>query len=146
MLGGAMMIPRAEGSFSSEFTFVGLTAGTARPGLVGVDMAFVVAPRALGYGFLVIGTRANIAVPVPLASNVLLIPSAGATLLGGIGAGGGDVMHGLNGSVAVAVFDKPLAAQSSSIGLRVALAVHRFGSEGNARIQVLEFGIVRRRR
>jgi hypothetical protein len=146
MIGGTVMMPRAEGAFSTEFSFVGVTTATAKPGRPGVDMAFVMAPRAALSGLLLLGVRANFALPIPLGRQVLLTPSAGLSLLGGLGGFGGGGVTGYNGTLAVVLFDKPLEDRTPSIGFRAALAQHQFGSGQSGALRMLELGIVRRSR
>lgn len=144
MIGGTIMMPRADGGFSGEFTFVGVTTATAKPGHPGVDMAFVLAPRALTAGLLLVGVRANVALPIPIGRHAVVTPSAGVSMLGalgGFGVGGGTA--GYNGALAVVVFDKPFEDRTPSIGFRAALAQHRFGSGESGTVRMLEIGLVR---
>ena len=137
------MIPQVSGRSGAEFTAVGLTVSPARPNRLGAELAFVVVPYALGFGVVAGAVRANIGLPIRLGPNMLLVPSAGLTLLGALGSGVGGGRRGVNGTVAlVYVFDSTQAS-ASSIGLRAALAFHRFGSSDDGGIRMFEIGIVR---
>jgi hypothetical protein len=140
MLGGTLMIPPA----GAEFFAVGLTAATARPLRLGTDLAFGIVPRALASGLFAAGVRANLAVPLPLGSNTLLIPSAGVSLLGAGSALGFAGARGYNGTIAMVGFGKPIADRSRAIGFRVAYSAHTFGDLASVPLlHVLEVGIVR---
>ena len=145
MIGGTIMIPQVSGGSGAEFTAVGLTVSPARPNRLGAELAFVIVPYALGFGVVAGAVRANIGLPIRLGPNMLLVPSAGLTLLGALGSGVGGGSRGVNGTVAlVYVFDANPA--SASIGVRAALAVHQFGSGQEGALRMFELGIVRWRR
>ena len=145
MIGGTIMIPQVSGMSAAEFTAVGLTVSPARPNRIGPDLAFVIFPRALGYGVVGGAVRANIGLPIAMGPHMLFVPSAGLSLVGGVGYGAGG-MQGLNGTLALLWFADAPAASASSLGLRAALALHRFGGDAEGTIRVLEIGIVRWKR
>jgi hypothetical protein len=146
MLGGTIMIPSSNVVSGSEFSAIGLTVGPARLNRVGPDLAFVIVPRGIVSGALAGAVRANIGLPVPLGAHTLLVPSIGVTLVGGLGSGGGAGARGVNGSVALLYFADPPETIGSSIGLRLALTLHRFGSGSNGSLRMLELGLVRWKR
>ena len=143
MIGGTIMIPQVSGRSGAEFTAVGLTVSPARPNRLGAELAFVVVPYALGFGVVAGAVRANIGLPIRLGPNMLLVPSAGLTLLGALGSGVGGGRRGVNGTVALVYGFDSTQASASSIGLRAALAFHRFGSSDDGGIRMFEIGIVR---
>lgn len=146
MLGGTVMMPSAAGGADVSLVALGLSAGTLRPNALGGDLAFVVLPRAVIAGVLVVGVRANLALPLVVGRNALLVPSAGVSLLGAAGAGGVGGLPGLNGTMAMIFFTRPLSDPGPAHGLRIALAMHRFGRDGEGGVQMLEIGFVRRAR
>ncbi|MCY7378700.1 MAG: hypothetical protein LH467_05085, partial [Gemmatimonadaceae bacterium] len=84
---------------------------------------------------LLSGARGGVALPLALAPNVLLLPSAGLTLIGGAGAGGVGGTWGTNLGAA-AVFG------SGSMGFRTGVTWHRLNDSADG-IWLLEFGVVR---
>ncbi|MES3034694.1 MAG: hypothetical protein V4813_11920 [Gemmatimonadota bacterium] len=143
-LGGTVMMPRATGGANLALLGIGLSAGTLRPNIIGGDLAFVVSPTALAFGALIGGVRANLALPVAVGGSTLLVPSAGVSLLGGAASGGFGGVAGVNGTMAVIFFSRPLAEPGPSLGLRIAVASHRFGQDGDASVRMLEVGFVKR--
>ncbi len=143
ILGGTIMIPQVSGMSAAEFTAVGLTVTPARPNRLGADLAFVIVPRALGYGVVGGAVRANIGLPIRAGPNMLFVPSVGVSLVGAVGAIGGFGTQGVNATLALLYrFDPPRAGESS-IGLRTALGFHRFGSSADGGVRMFEIGIVR---
>lgn len=142
--GVTVMMPRVDGGGSLALTAVGLSAGSLRPHTLGGDLAFVALPAGLAFAVLAGGIRANLAVPITVGRSSLLVPSAGASLLGAAGSGGFGGLAGINGTLAVILFDRPLAEAGPSRGLRIAIASHRFGRNGDAAVRMLEIGFVKR--
>lgn len=136
MVGGSLGALRFGDAFAPlEYTTVGMHFTKVRPGALGADFSFGIVPRALADGFLLSGTRAGIALPLTLSPSVMVLPSAGLTLIAGAGAGGVGGTGGTNLGAA-AVFG------SGSRGLRTGLTWHRL-SEGGEGIWLLEFGVVK---
>ena len=100
-----------------------------------LNISIGILPRILADGFLLAGARGGVALPLALAPNVLLLPSAGLTLIGGLGAGGGGGTWGSNLGAA-AVFG------SGSTGFRTGVTWHRL-NDGGESIWLLEFGVVK---
>jgi hypothetical protein len=142
MVGGTVIIPRGAAGYAS----VGLTAGSTRAARPGLDLAAVIVPRALTEGFVMVGVRANIAVPIAIGRSALLVPSVGATLLGAAGVLGPDGARGYNGTLALMLFDKPLDSNLPALGFRAAVATHRLGDLSPGSVHMLELGFVRRGR
>ena len=136
MVGGSLGTFRYGGVFAPlEYTTIGMHFTQLRPGALGADFSIGIVPRALADGFLLSGARGGVALPLAIAPNVILLPSAGLTLIGGAGAGGAGGTWGANLGGA-AVFG------SGSTGLRTGITWHRL-SESTAGIWLLEFGVVR---
>ncbi|MCC7052905.1 MAG: hypothetical protein IT355_06520 [Gemmatimonadaceae bacterium] len=142
LVGGTIMLPSSSESLDLSFAAIGLTATSLRPNRPGPDFAVVVVPRALGFGVVVGGVRANLSLPIAVSPGVWLVPSGGLTLLGALGSSGATGAHGLNGALALIVARRSAGAASSSVGLRVALSRHRFGDADH--FTMLEAGFVRR--
>ena len=93
-------------------------------------------PRALAEGVAVVGARGGVALPLALSSGVLVLPSAGVSFVGGVGAGGGGATAGLNAGIAAVLFG------ASSVGLRTGVTWHHFGNSESA-VALWEIGFVR---
>lgn len=142
-VGGAVLLPQTSDEYGLSFLALGITATSVRPGRIGPDLAFVVVPRALQAGALVGGVRANAGFPVALSPAVVLLPSAGVSLLGAAGLFGVAGVGGLNATMALHFFRASESGLPAKSGLRVALGQHRFsGAGGN--VTFVEFGFVRR--
>lgn len=136
MVGGSLGRIRYGGEFAPlEYTTLGMHFTQVRPGALGADFSIGIVPRVLADGFLLSGARGGLALPFALAPNILLLPSAGLTLIGGLGAGGGGGTWGSNLGAA-AVFG------SGSTGMRTGVTWHRL-SDGGESIWLLEFGVAK---
>ena len=136
MVGGSLGSLRYGGEFAPlEYTTIGMHFTQVRPGALGADFSIGIVPRALTEGFLLSGARGGIAVPLALTPNVLLLPSAGLTLIGGMGAGGVGGTWGSNLGAA-AVFG------SGSTGFRTGVTWHRLSGGGDG-IWLLELGVAK---
>lgn len=136
MVGGSLGTLRLNGEFAPlEYTTIGMHFTQVRPGALGADFSIGILPRVLADGFLLAGARGGVALPLALAPNVLLLPSAGLTLIGGLGAGGGGGTWGSNLGAA-AVFG------SGSRGFRTGVTWHRLSGGGEG-IWLLELGVAK---
>lgn len=142
--GVTVMMPRVDGGGGLVLTAVGMSAGSLRTHTLGGDLAIVALPAGLAFAVLAGGIRANLAVPITVGRSSLLVPSAGASLLGAAGSGGFGGLAGTNGTLAVILFDRPLTEPGPSRGLRIAIASHRFGRNADAAVRILEIGFVKR--
>jgi len=135
IVGGSAGTLRYNGEFAPlELTTIGMHFTRVRPGALGPDFSIGIVPRALADGFLLSGARGGVALPLALAPNVLLLPSAGLTLIGGAGAGGVGGTWGTNLGAA-AVFG------SGSMGFRTGVTWHRLNDSADG-IWLLELGVV----
>lgn len=107
-----------------------------RPSRLSGDFSFGTMPHALMEGVMVLGVRAGLAVPLALYPGVFILPSAGVSLVGVAGGGGGGAVAGVNSGLA-AVF-----LGNNAPGLRVGMTWHKFEETGGA-LWLLEIGIVR---
>lgn len=136
MVGGSVGMLRYGGEFAPlQYSTIGMHFTQVRPGALGADFSIGIIPRVLAEGFLLAGARGGVALPFALAPNVLLLPSAGLTLIGGLGAGGGGGTWGSNLGAA-AVFG------SGSVGFRTGVTWHRLSGGGDG-IWLLEFGVAK---
>jgi hypothetical protein len=136
LVGASVGVPGSGGEAAPSLFTVGAHFTQLRPGRLGADLALGTIPRAVTEGAVVGGARAGVALPLALSQGVLLLPSAGASLLGGVGAGGGAGTAGLNAGVAAVVFP------AGAVGLRTGVTWHRF-EEARAGLWLLEVGLVR---
>ena len=85
-------------------------------------------------GFVPIGVRAGVALPLAAAPHLLVIPSAGVSGIGAIGPEGSAGLGGVNAGIAT-------VAHVGSLGLRSGATWHHFqGAQGA--IWLLEIGFV----
>ena len=75
---------------------VGLHYTEIRPGKIGLDFSFGTCPLTLALGALSVASRGGLTVPIELRRGLLLLPSAGASLVGIAGLGGGGATFGYN--------------------------------------------------
>jgi hypothetical protein len=136
LVGASFGVPGYGTEPLMELFTIGIQWTQLRPGRLGADFSLGTMPRAFAEGVAVVGLRAGGALPLTLSPGVLLLPSAGASLIGGAGAGGGGGLVGLNAGVAAVVFG------TSATGLRTGVTWHRF-QEGRGAIWLVEIGVVR---
>ena len=92
-------------------------------------------PRALSHESIVLGSRLDAAVPIPLTSDLWLIPSAGGSVIGGgSSSGGGGAFAGVNAGVSAIVW-------SGRIGVRTNMTWHHFIDAPGA-VWLAEIGLV----
>jgi hypothetical protein len=136
LVGASIGLPGAGGEAAPSLFTVGAHVTQLRPGRPGVDLAVGTVPRALAEGVVALGARAGVGLPLALSRGVLVLPSAGASLLGGVGAGGVGGTAGLHAGVAAVVLP------ASTVGLRAGVTWHRFEETGGG-LWLLEVGFVR---
>lgn len=126
LIGGSFGVPGYRNEPIPELFTIGIHWTQLRPGRLGADFSLGTMPRVLAEGVAVLGVRAGGALPLALAPRVLFVPSAGVSLIGGAGPGGGGGAAGLNAGVAAVIFG------TSSAGLRTGITWHRFEDTGGA--------------
>jgi hypothetical protein len=136
LTGASIGVPAYEGDAVTEMLTIGVHWTQLRPGRLGADFSLGTMPRALAEGVVVVGARGGVALPLALSSGVLVLPSAGVSFVGGVGAGGGGATAGLNAGIAAVLFG------ASSVGLRTGVTWHRFGNSESA-VALWEIGFVR---
>lgn len=137
LFGVSLGVPGYGSSVASEAITMSGHWTQLRPRRPGADISVFLLPRALAEGVALGGARANLAIPIELARNALLLPSAGLSLIGAAGPSDAVAVYGLNAGVAAV-----LAPDSGSEGLRVGITFHAF-EETAAGVWHLEVGWVR---
>jgi hypothetical protein len=134
LVGASIGLPGYDGQPVPELFTVGLNATQIKPGRLGADFALGTMPRALGFGAGVVGARAGGVLPFTLAPDVLLLPSAGVSVIGAAGDGGGTALAGVNAGIAAVMWTGP-------VGIRTGITWHHFEDSRGA-IWLVEFGFV----
>lgn len=136
LFGASVGVPGYRGEPAPELFTVGFQWTQLSPHRLGADFSLGTMPRLLAEGVAVVGFRAGVAAPLTLAPSVLLLPSAGVSVIGGMGGGGAGGTTGLNAGVAAVV------RQTGSVGLRTGITWHRF-QDTEAALWLFEVGVVR---
>lgn len=127
-------LPGFRGETLPELFTLGVQWTHADPHRVGLDFSVGVPPRAFLEGVAVLGFRGGFAFPIALGPHVLVLPSAGGSLVAGLGGGGAAVFRGFNTGLATVLL-------SGSRGFRTGVTCHWF--EGEPRpLWLWETGIV----
>ena len=135
LVGGSVGIPAAGGTTSVDLFTVAAQWTQVRPRGLGADFALGTMPRALAEGLVVGFGRAGFALPFQISKGVLILPTAGVTVVGAASGDGGGSNTGLNAGVAAVIFG------TRSVGLRTGVTWHRFtGAE--ASVSLWELGLV----
>ena len=135
MVGGSIGVVGFGTNVASELTTVSIHFTQMQPDRLGLEFSIGTIPRLLLEGlFVVVVARPGVVLPIELAPGVLILPSAGATLVGALGSGGAGSVVGYNVGGA-AVFG------AASTGFRVGLTWHQLQTPGSG-LWLLELGIV----
>jgi hypothetical protein len=135
IVGGSLGVPGYESEIIAEAFTIGVHWTRVRPGRLGADFSFGTIPRTLVEGVFVLGLRGGVALPLLLSPGTWLLPSTGASLIGGVSGGGGGGAIGYNAGVAAAFFG------TSRTGLRSGITWHRFQDFRGA-VWLVEVGFV----
>jgi hypothetical protein len=117
------------------FTF-GMHWTQVRPGHLGADVSIGTVPRVLAEGVVIAAARLGVTYPLSVAPGVLLLPTAGLSVIGGAGAGGAGATTGYNLGGAVVLGTGP-------VGFRAGATWHRLDLSSSA-VWLVELGIVGR--
>jgi hypothetical protein len=134
LVGASVGLPGYGGQTVPELFTVGLNATQIKPGRLGADFALGTMPRALGNGAGVLGARAGGVLPFALTPDLLLLPSAGLSVIGAAGGGGGVALAGINAGMAAVLWTGP-------VGIRTGITWHHFEDSRGA-IWLIELGVV----
>ena len=116
-----------------ELSTVGLHVTQVNRGSIGADFSIGTIPRLFAEGAFALGTRLGVTTPLQLAPGVLLLPSAGLTLIAGAGGGGAGALYGYNLGGATVL-------GTGNVGLRAGVTWHLM-SEAQEGIWLFEVGI-----
>ena len=136
LVGASVGVPIVDGAAIPDLFTIGINWTQLRPGRLGADFSLGTMPRALTGGVVAGGARGGVALPLALSRGVLVLPSAGISLLGAAGTGGGEGTTGFNAGLAAVIHG------AGSAGLRTGVTWHSFGDAGGA-VWLWEVGIVR---
>ena len=139
LVGGSIGVPTFAGETSSELFTIAVHGTQLRSGGLGADFAVGTMPRALAAGVAVGFVRGGVALPFHLSRAVLMLPSAGVSLVGAASSDGGGMNTGLNAGLAAVIFG------TGSVGLRTGVTWHRFAN-AEASVSLWELGLVHVRR
>jgi len=115
LIGASVGLPGYEREPAPELFTIGMNFTQMRPGRFGADFAIGTMPRAFAFGAGVLGARAGVVLPIAPTPDVLFLPSAGVSLVGGAGEGGGAAIGGLNaGAAMVDVYGSSQRSYSSA--------------------------------
>jgi hypothetical protein len=130
-------IPGYEREAVPELFTIGLNVSQTRPGRLGADFSIGTMPRALIARAAVLGARAGVVLPIAPTPDILVLPSAGVSLLGGVGEGGAAALAGVNAGIATVIW-------SGDVGVRTGITWHHF-QDARGAIWLVEFGVVHTR-
>jgi hypothetical protein len=114
----------------AQLATLGVNVTQVTPAHAGIDISVGTIPYAVALGGLVFATRVDAALPMRLRPSLLLLPSAGISLVGSTGGGAG----GLNAGLATIL-------SSGHVGLRTGATVHVFANATRP-IWLIEVGVV----
>ena len=135
LIGVSAGIPGYDKQAAPELFTIGVNASQIKPGRLGADLSLGTMPRAFIEGVGVLGGRAGAVFPIAPTPDVLLLPSAGLSLVGGGGGDGGGAIGGFNAGLAAVIW-------SGDVGVRTGVTVHRF-ADLRGTVWLVEFGVVR---
>ena len=137
LVGASVGLPGYEREPAPELFTIGMNFTQMRPGRFGADFAIGTMPRAFAFGAGVLGARAGVVLPIAPTPDVLFLPSAGVSLVGGAGEGGGAAIGGLNAGAAMVFW-------TNDVGFRSGITWHRF-QDFRESVWLVEIGIVHAR-
>ena len=127
--------PGTGSTFESEFFTLGVQWSDVEPGRTGIDLGVGTLPRVLFEGVLGFGARAALVRPVGIAEALVLLPTAGLSLLAGVAEGGVGGAYGRHMGLGAL-----LASPGGAIGLRPGVSAHRFAGAEET-LWLLELGV-----
>jgi hypothetical protein len=137
MVGGSIgMLGSGTQLAPAELMTIGVHFTQVRPGRLGADISVGTIPRTLSDGIVAVGARLGVALPLAVAPGVLLLPSAGFSLIGAAGGGGAGGTAGYNVGGA-AVFG------TGPVGFRTGITWHHMDFSNSA-LWLLEVGVAGR--
>lgn len=134
LAGASLGMPGYRSTTAPSLMTVAFNVSRLRPGHIGPDLSIGTLPSFLSEGAVPFVVRAGFALPLEAAPTVLVLPSAGLTVVGVSGPDGGGAVPGLNVGLAT-------VAYSGTVGLRTGITLHSFPGARGA-IWLLEVGVV----
>lgn len=135
LVGASIGVPTFDGDASPDLFTVALHGTQLRRGGLGADFAVGTIPRAIAEGVAVGFARAGVALPFQPSARLLMLPSAGITLVGAATGEGGGATNGLNAGLAAVMFG------TGSVGMRTGVTWHFFRNTGTS-VLLWELGLV----
>jgi hypothetical protein len=135
IVGLSLGMPTASGEVSPEAITIGLGFTSVSPGRLGADISVGTMPRALAYGIIPFGFRADASYPVSISPRMLLLPAAGLSVVSIVGEGGGGGSIGINAGLSAVIHG------DSPAGIRLGVTVHQFPL-AEVPIFLIEMGVV----
>ena len=133
LVGASLGVPGYRQRYSPEMFTLGVNATAVRPGRLGADWSIGTMPTLLQNG-LSLGLRAGVALPIAAAPHLLVIPSAGFTVVAAFADNAAAGLPGYNAGLAT-------VAHAGSVGLRTGVTMHSLaGARGS--FWLLEVGLV----
>jgi hypothetical protein len=132
MFGVSIGMPAYGGQPIPQLFTVGVNATGTSPGRIVPDFSIGTMPRTLSEGLVVLGLRGGVALPLTLAPNFTLLPSAGISLIGASVGGG---IAGVNAGVAGVIW-------TGATGIRSGVTWHHFQNSRTG-VWLIELGLVR---
>jgi hypothetical protein len=113
-------LPGYKSEVVPQLFTIGAQFTRVRKGYPGADIAIGMMPYAVSAGVIALGMRVGVAVPLAPAPRLLVLPSAGASLVAAGGPGGGAGIAGANIGLATVLL------ATRSFGLRTGVTFHGF--------------------
>jgi hypothetical protein len=136
MLGGSVGMFGVGAEPLPDLLTIGVHWTQVRPGRPGADISIGTIPRVVVEGAIVGAARIGVTLPLSVAPGLLLLPSAGLSLIGGVGQGGAGGAGGYNLGGAMVLGTGP-------IGVRAGATWHRIDVSSSA-VWLVEVGVVGR--
>jgi hypothetical protein len=130
-------VPGFEDQAIGELFTVGANFTQMRLNKPSLDFSLGTVPRALAEGFIALGLRGGLALPLVVSPAVLIVPSGGVSLLAAAGSGGAATLTGANAGVAAVLSD----AHARS-GVRIGMSWHKF-QDVTGGLWLIELGLAR---
>jgi len=134
IIGASVGVPGYGRESAPELFTVGVQWTQLRRGRLGADFSLGTMPRLIGEGVVPVALRGGLALPLAVTPDFLVLPSAGASLFGGVGAEGIGGLVGVNGGVATVIWTGP-------VGFRTGVTWHGFQNFRGS-IWLVEVGVV----
>ena len=133
MIGMSLGVPGMQRNVYPMFATFGLQFTEIQNRSLGADLAIGTMPYLLLNGSIPFGFRGGLTVPF-VSPHLIVVPSSGVSVIGGMGAGGAGGLLGLNTGIAAIV-------RRRGLGLRTGVTLHFFPGL-NRPVWLAELGFV----